>query len=72
MARRVVCGRLLVIATLVPTSAFIRVDLPTLGRPAKQANPDLNPAADGGAGEAGDGDDGDPTARLSPSRAVRC
>jgi hypothetical protein len=38
------------------------VDLPTLGRPAKQANPDLNPAADGGAGEAGDGDDGDPTA----------
>jgi hypothetical protein len=40
MARRVVCGRLLVIATLVPTRAFIRVDLPTLGRPRKQANPD--------------------------------
>jgi len=33
-----------------------------LGRPAKQAKPDLNPAADGGAGEAGDGDGGDPTA----------
>ena len=40
IARRVVCGRLLVIATFVPTSAFIRVDLPTLGRPAKQAKPE--------------------------------
>ncbi|MGW2311176.1 hypothetical protein, partial [Actinomadura luteofluorescens] len=39
MARRVVCGRLLVIATFVPTSAFINVDLPTLGRPIKQAKP---------------------------------
>jgi hypothetical protein len=26
----------------VPTSAFISVDLPTLGRPAKHAKPDLN------------------------------
>src|SRR5690606_38005826 len=42
IVRRVVCGRLLVIATLVPTSAFINVDLPTLGRPMKQANPDRN------------------------------
>src|ERR1700722_810626 len=42
MARRVVCGRLLVMAILVPTSAFIRVDLPTFGRPTKQAKPDLN------------------------------
>jgi hypothetical protein len=42
IARLVVCGRLLVIATLVPTSAFISVDLPTFGLPTKQANPDLN------------------------------
>jgi hypothetical protein len=27
---------------LLPTSAFMSVDLPTFGRPAKQANPDLN------------------------------
>src|SRR5215472_12328322 len=45
ITRRVVCGRLLVIATLVPTSAFISVDLPTLGRPAKQANPAANPCS---------------------------
>jgi hypothetical protein len=44
IARRVVCGRLLVMATLVPTRAFISVDLPTLGRPAKHAKPDLNSA----------------------------
>jgi hypothetical protein len=43
IARRVVCGLLLVIATLVPTSAFMSVDLPTFGRPANAANPDLNP-----------------------------
>jgi hypothetical protein len=42
MARRVVCGLLLVIATFVPTSAFINVDLPTLGLPTKQAKPDRN------------------------------
>ena len=42
IARLVVCGRLLVIATLVPTRAFIRVDLPTFGRPTKQAKPDRN------------------------------
>src|SRR5215467_13450190 len=42
MAQRVFSGRLLVIATLLPTSAFIRVDLPTFGLPAKQANPDRN------------------------------
>jgi hypothetical protein len=64
IARLVVCGRLLVIATLLPTRAFIRVDLPTLGRPAKQAKPDLNAAAAGDAaapGSGADGDDGDPT-----------
>ncbi len=58
IARRVVCGRLLVIATLLPTRAFIRVDLPTLGRPAKLAKPDLNsPGAPGCAppGPAGPG-----------------
>ena len=39
MARRVVCGLAEVIATLVPTRAFVSVDLPTFGRPTKQANP---------------------------------
>jgi hypothetical protein len=39
----------------------MRVDLPTFGRPTKQAKPDLNPAADGGTGTADDGDDDDPT-----------
>src|SRR6476659_5382777 len=47
ITRRVVCGRSLVIATLAPTSAFVSVDLPTLGRPARQANPDRNTEADG-------------------------
>jgi 8-oxo-dGTP pyrophosphatase MutT (NUDIX family) len=42
---RVVCGRSLVIATFVPTSAFVRVDLPTFGRPTRQANPDLKPGS---------------------------
>jgi hypothetical protein len=50
-----------VIAILLPTRAFIRVDLPTFGRPTKQAKPDLNPAAEDGAGRAGDGKVGDPT-----------
>src|SRR6266496_3482544 len=40
MACRVVCGLLDVIATLVPTSALVSVDLPALGRPTKQANPE--------------------------------
>jgi hypothetical protein len=44
----VVCGRLLVIATLVPTRAFISVDLPTFGRPTKHAKPDLNPGGASG------------------------
>jgi hypothetical protein len=60
----VVCGLLLVIATLAPTSAFISVDLPTFGRPAKPAKPDLKPGGTGccaGSG-CGDGDVcGDPT-----------
>jgi len=38
----VVCGLLLVIATLLPTRAFISVDLPTFGRPAKHAKPATN------------------------------
>src|SRR6185437_9647201 len=42
IARRVVCGLSLVIATLVPTRAFVRVDLPVLGRPTKQPNPERN------------------------------
>src|SRR6266571_1580393 len=50
ITRLVVCGRLLVIATLLPTRAFMRVDFPTLGRPAKQANPDRNGIPSGGCG----------------------
>jgi hypothetical protein len=42
MARRVVCGFELVIATFSPTSALVSVDLPTLGRPTKDTNPALN------------------------------
>ena len=37
---RVVCGRLEVIATFVPTSALVRVDLPAFGRPTKHAKPE--------------------------------
>src|SRR4051812_40035374 len=44
IAWRVVWGRDEVIATFVPTSAFVSVDLPTLGRPTKHANPDRNPS----------------------------
>lgn len=36
---RVVCGWSAVIATFWPTRAFVRVDLPALGRPTKQAKP---------------------------------
>src|SRR4051795_9970087 len=36
---RVVCGREEVIATLVPTRALVRVDLPAFGRPTKHAKP---------------------------------
>lgn len=43
---RVVCGWSAVIATFCPTRAFVRVDLPALGRPTKQAKPDLWPASD--------------------------
>ncbi len=42
IARRVVCGFELVIATFSPTSALVSVDLPTLGRPTKVTNPDRN------------------------------
>src|SRR5208283_2194663 len=53
ITRLVVCGRSLVIATLAPTSAFVSVDLPTFGRPARQANPErkavpTESGADGG------------------------
>jgi hypothetical protein len=40
---RVVCGFEEVIATFVPTSALVSVDLPALGRPTKQAKPLRNP-----------------------------
>src|SRR5690606_16951236 len=39
IARRVVCGLVEVIATFSPTSALVRVDLPTLGRPTRATNP---------------------------------
>jgi len=41
-ARRVVCGFSLVMTILVPTRAFVSVDLPALGRPTKQQNPERN------------------------------
>ena len=41
---RVVCGLSEVIATLVPTSALVSVDLPAFGRPTNDANPLLKPA----------------------------
>ena len=44
IARRVVCGLSLVIATFSPTSALVSVDLPTFGRPTKVTNPDRNSA----------------------------
>jgi hypothetical protein len=43
-ARRVVCGFSLVMTILVPTSAFVSVDLPAFGRPTKQQNPDRKTA----------------------------
>src|SRR5699024_3556343 len=46
IACRVVCGLLDVIATLVPTSALVSVDLPALGRPTKHAKPDRCSAAE--------------------------
>src|SRR5579863_7029342 len=39
IARLVVCGRSEVIATFVPTIAFVNVDLPTFGRPATATKP---------------------------------
>src|SRR6187549_3186198 len=44
MARRVVCGLSLVMATFSPTSAFVSVDLPTFGRPTNVTKPDRPPA----------------------------
>src|SRR5262249_5174788 len=41
IARRVVCGRSGTVATPGPTIAVPKVDLPTFGRPATPANPDL-------------------------------
>jgi hypothetical protein len=38
----VVCGRVEVMATLVPTSAFVSVDLPVFGRPTKHTKPERN------------------------------
>ena len=49
--RRVVCGRGETAATFCPTSALIRVDLPTLGRPMTATNPDLYFPASIGIGE---------------------
>ena len=41
IARRVVCGLSLVMATFSPTRAFVSVDLPTFGRPTNVTKPDL-------------------------------
>ncbi len=49
MARRVVCGFELVIATFSPTSAFVSVDLPTFGRPTNETKPAWKPSAPEGA-----------------------
>jgi hypothetical protein len=38
----VVCGLDEAMAILLPTSALVRVDLPALGRPTKQAKPERN------------------------------
>ena len=40
IARRVVCGLSLVMATFSPTSAFVSVDLPTFGRPTNVTKPE--------------------------------
>jgi hypothetical protein len=40
MVWRVVCGRFEVIATLVPTRAFVSVDLPVFGLPTKHTKPE--------------------------------
>ncbi len=50
ITRLVVCGRSLVIATFAPTSALVSVDLPTLGRPARQAKPERKAAPGRGSG----------------------
>src|SRR5271168_1797207 len=42
MVCRVVCGRFEVIATLLPTSALVSVDLPVFGRPTKHTKPEWN------------------------------
>ena len=39
MVCRVVCGLLDVMATLLPTSALVSVDLPAFGRPMRHAKP---------------------------------
>src|SRR4051794_19125878 len=46
-AVRVVCGFEEVIATLLPTSAFVSVDLPAFGRPTKEAKPLRNSGTPG-------------------------
>ena len=45
MRCRVVFGREEVIATFVPTMAFTRVDLPTLGRPTTATKPERTSSA---------------------------
>ena len=44
MVCRVVCGPVDVIATFVPTSALVSVDLPVFGRPTKHTKPERNSA----------------------------
>src|SRR5207253_1842974 len=49
---RVVCTLCDTIATLVPTSALMRVDLPTLGAPMSATKPQRRPAGAAGSGSA--------------------
>src|SRR5271157_4014142 len=42
MRLRVVCGLRVTMASFSPTSAFNRVDLPALGRPIMETNPERN------------------------------
>ena len=58
MVCRVVCGRFDVIATLVPTSALVSVDLPVFGLPTKQTKPERNSVTARIPGPIGDDDRG--------------
>src|SRR3712207_540667 len=70
IACRVVCGLDDAMAILLPTRAFVRVDLPALGRPTKQAKPERKPAGtsvrSNGAPRSAPATDLDPLPDLAP------